>query len=114
MRNRAAVDRVTGAAVHPQTRAGVEFEPGSGLWTVARYADGGAQEAWNERVTAAFRLLADSGFGGLRSSGWGHAAAPEFQRGRWPGLLMPKLGRNRDGQSGANGEAENPLYWLLS
>src|SRR5579875_248145 len=81
MRNRAAVDRVTGAAVHPQTRAGVEFEPGSGLWTVARYADGGAQEAWNERVTAAFRLLADSGFGGLRSSGWGHAAAPEFQRG---------------------------------
>ncbi|HEX3684035.1 MAG TPA: hypothetical protein VHU83_16000 [Bryobacteraceae bacterium] len=112
-RSRAAVDRITGA-VHPQTCTGVEFETGSGLWAVARYADRAAQEAWNHRVLAAFRLLAESGFGGHRSSGWGHAAAPEFQQGAWPALLMPKLGRTRNGNHPANGAGENSLYWLLS
>lgn len=113
-RSRRAVDRVTGAAVHPQSSAGVEFEAGAGLWAVARFEGAEAHSAWSDRVMAAFRLLADSGFGGHRSSGWGHAATPEFQQGAWPALLMPKLGRSRNGNHGANGEPENSLYWLLS
>lgn len=113
-RSRAAVDRVTGAAAHPETCAAVEFEAGSGLWGVVRYSDGRAQGAWNDRVLAAFRLLADTGLGGRRSSGWGHAAAPEFRQGAWPALLMPKLGRVRNGKQAGNGNGENLLYWLLS
>ena len=113
-RSRAPVDRVTGAAVRPETCGGVEFEAGSGLWAVVRYTDAAAHAAWNDRVLAAFRLLADTGFGGQRSSGWGHAAAPEFQPGTWPALLMPKLARTRNGNQGANGNGDNPLYWLLS
>ncbi len=33
---------------------------------------------WEERVKSALRLLADSGFGGERSRGWGRASEPEF------------------------------------
>jgi hypothetical protein len=40
-------------------------------------------------VKAAFRLLADSGFGGERSQGWGHAAAPEFTEGWLPEMILP-------------------------
>lgn len=113
-RSAAAVDRVTGAMVDPHTCVGVEFEAGSGLWAVARFLDGAADAAWNERVLGAFRLLADSGFGGRRSSGWGHAAEPEVRQGAWPALLMPKLGRTRNGNSAKSEEAMNALYWLLS
>jgi CRISPR type III-A-associated RAMP protein Csm4 len=112
MRNSAAVDRATGGAVHIDSAACVEFEAGSGLWTIARYADSKAHSEWDARVQAAFRLLADTGFGGRRSSGWGQAAAPEFQQGAWPALLMPKLARGRNGDQAGNGEA--PLHWLLS
>jgi CRISPR type III-A-associated RAMP protein Csm4 len=115
MRSRAAVDRVSGVAVHTHTCAGVEFEPGAGLWAVARYASEDARADWNDRLLGAFRLLADSGFGGRRSSGWGHATTPEFQPGTWPGLLMPKVARMKNGkQAAANGESDHPLYWLLS
>jgi CRISPR type III-A-associated RAMP protein Csm4 len=109
-RRSAAVDRFTGAAVHIDSAACVEFEAGSGLWTAARYSSAEAHAAWDGRVRAAFRLLADSGFGGRRSSGWGQAAAPEFRQGTWPALLMPKLARARNG----NGDGEKPLHWLLS
>jgi hypothetical protein len=40
-------------------------------------------------VRAAFRLLADSGFGGERSRGWGRAEAPEFVDGQLPGIVLP-------------------------
>jgi CRISPR type III-A-associated RAMP protein Csm4 len=38
------------------------------LWTQVA-----VNEAWKDRVLGAIRLLADSGFGGERSRGWGHA-----------------------------------------
>ncbi len=108
LRRSAAVDRVDGMAPSFISTACVEFEPGAGLWTAVRFADESAESTWSDRVQAAFRLLADSGFGGRRSSGWGHAEAPEFERGQWPGLLLPKLGRVRPEANGGS------RYWLLS
>ncbi len=110
-RTAAAVDRVTRSAVQVSSTACVEFEPDSGLWTVARYRDAAAASAWQERVQACFRLLADSGFGGRRTQGWGKTESPEFRRGTWPNVILPKLGRN---SGDGNGGSEASLYWLLS
>ncbi|HZQ52561.1 MAG TPA: hypothetical protein VFB14_10200 [Bryobacteraceae bacterium] len=110
MRTTAAVDRVTQSAVHVDSTACVEFEPGSGLWTIAKFASPEAESAWSGRLKAVFRLLADSGFGGRRKSGWGQAEAPQFQEGSWPSVLMPKLGRLANNGT----ETEPSLYWLLS
>jgi CRISPR type III-A-associated RAMP protein Csm4 len=106
-RGGAAVDRLTGRAAAIEPLACVEFEPGSGLWSAARYRDSAAESNWSSRVQGAFRLLADTGFGGRRVSGWGQTEAPHFEEGTWPGLLMPKLGQ-------ASEAAEASLYWLLS
>ncbi len=111
-RTTAAVDRLTCKACSAVVSACVEFEPGAGLWTLARYRDSAAQTSWNERIESAFRLLGDTGFGGRRSSGWGQTHAPEFQRGSWPGLLLPKLGRLNNGAPAES--AESSRYWLLS
>lgn len=114
-RTGAAVDRLGNPAELSVAAACIEFEPGAGLWTVARYRDSAAQNAWDGRVQAAFRLLADSGFGGRRSNGWGHARQPQFQSGSWPGILLPKTGR----LGKTNGTSDHaagimPSYWLLS
>ena len=111
-RSSAAVDRLTKTGGEVKSLAGVEFEAGAGLWTVARFRDAAAESAWSQRVQGAFRLLADSGFGGGRSKGWGQTQAPEFQKGAWPGLLLPKVGR---AQRNGNGDAPaSSFYWLLS
>ena len=115
-RTQAAVDRLS-TAVEPHSLACVEFEPGSGLWAVAAFSDTAARDRWSGPLRAAFRLLADTGFGGRRSSGWGQTAAPEFQQGSWPGLVLPKLSRNgaNSSSSEANGEPPAPAqHWLLS
>jgi CRISPR type III-A-associated RAMP protein Csm4 len=123
VRSSAAVDRITHSMTHVDACACVEFEAGSGLWVIARFADGPAESAWNDRLRGAFRLLADSGFGGRRTSGWGQTEAPEFQSGAWPALLSPKLGRiYGNGRQPAEGNgtqrvdngSEASLYWLLS
>ena len=115
VRSSAAVDRLSKSTVSIHNVACVEFEVGAGLWTVARYQNEQAQSAWGERVEAAFRLLSDTGFGGKRSSGWGQTATPEFQKGDWPGLLLPKLTRAQARLNGAlSGGEESSLYWLLS
>ena len=116
LRRSAVVDRVTGLAPAVSGVAALEFEPGAGLWTVVRYKDRASQANWNERLEAAFRLLADSGFGGRRTSGWGHSEQPGFQRGAWPNLLLPKMSRaEANGAGTANGAAaEHSRYWLLS
>ncbi len=119
LRRSAAVDRITETAHSLVTTACVEFEAGAGLWTVTRFRDDATRAAWQERVEGAFRLLADTGFGGRRTSGWGHAQAPEFQRGSWPGLLLPKLARgsrngSAPGDAGATNDRESSKYWLLS
>ncbi len=114
-RRSAAVDRVSHMGSLPAASACVEFEPGSGLWTLARYRNAQAQESWSDRVEAVFRLLADSGFGGKRSSGWGHSQPPEFERGTWPGLLLPKLaGTSRNGSAPKDAVRDSARYWLLS
>ncbi|MGA8028706.1 MAG: hypothetical protein WB992_16295 [Bryobacteraceae bacterium] len=108
-RSGAAVDRLTHSAVQIDSSACVEFEAGSGLWNMVRFADSAAESTWSHRLQAAFRLLADTGFGARRSSGWGRAETPEFQSGSWPGLLMPKLSR-----ASHAGDSGPLLYWLLS
>ena len=83
----AAVDRLTGASERHAT-ACIEFRPGAGLWTVVAFSSDGARDQWQDRIKAAFRLLADTGFGGERSRGWGRAAAPEFSEGSLPELII--------------------------
>ena len=83
----AAVDRLTGACERHAT-ACIEFREGCGLWTVVGFQDEAARDQWQEPVKAAFRLLADSGFGGERSRGWGRSEAPEFVEGTLPGLIV--------------------------
>ncbi len=78
VRSSAAVDRA-GDAATPHSVACLEFTTGSGFWFIAEFADDAAQEQWSERVKAAIRLLADSGFGGERSRGWGRSQTPEFR-----------------------------------
>ncbi len=68
VRSAAAVDR-HGAGVAPHSSACLEFAPGAGLWFEAQISD----EKWKDRLLGAIRLLGDSGFGGERSRGWGHA-----------------------------------------
>ncbi len=84
----AAIDRLTGAAER-HASACLEFRPGAGLWTLASFVSPAARDVWQPRVEAAFRWLADSGFGGERSRGWGRAESPEFTAGELPSLLMP-------------------------
>jgi CRISPR type III-A-associated RAMP protein Csm4 len=88
VRHAAAVDRLTGAAER-HSSACVEFRAGGGLWTVASFADEAARDRWREPVKAAFRLLADSGFGGERSRGWGRSEPPEFIEGDLPEMILP-------------------------
>ncbi|MFL6354040.1 MAG: type III-A CRISPR-associated RAMP protein Csm4 [Bryobacteraceae bacterium] len=123
VRSSAAVDRLSHSRVHVDAYACAEFEASSGLWAVARFADAAAESAWNDRLRGVFRLLADRGFGGRRTSGWGQTEGPGFQSGAWPSVLSPKLGRiYRNGAQAAQGYASQAaeigsdpsLYWLLS
>jgi CRISPR type III-A-associated RAMP protein Csm4 len=72
VRSSAAVDRL-GSAVAPHSSACLEFAPQAGLWMLASFSTPGASAQWSERLHGALRLLADSGFGGERSRGWGRA-----------------------------------------
>ena len=92
MRSGAAVDRLTGQ-IEPHRIACLEFTPDAGWWGLAEIAD----ELWEGRVKSAFRLLADSGFGGERSRGWGRAATPEFSDA-----------------SGLFGNGHREAWWMLS
>lgn len=83
----AAVDRLSGASERHAT-ACTEFRPGSGLWTIVGFADDAARDRWQDAIKAAFRLLADTGFGGERSRGWGRAETPEFVEGSLPELII--------------------------
>jgi hypothetical protein len=91
VRGSAAVDRMTGSAERHSTTC-IEFRPGAGLWTIVSFQDDAARSEWLEPVKAAFRLLADSGFGGERSRGWGYAEAPEFIEGVLPDMIVGNAG----------------------
>ena len=103
VRTSAAVDR-GGEGVAPHSSACLEFTPDCGLWTVAQFADDAARDVWTPRLTAAFCLLADSGFGGGRSRGWGRSARPHFTSGELH-TLLPAQEAPQDGAA---------AYWLLS
>jgi CRISPR Csm4 C-terminal domain len=72
----------------------LEFAANAGWWGVFETAD----KEWEARVRSAVRLLADTGFGGERSRGWGRAASPQFSDAS-----------NLFGNAAANG-----TWWLLS
>jgi CRISPR type III-A-associated RAMP protein Csm4 len=91
LRSSAAVDRVTRSSHHLHQTAGVEFSRDAGLWLAICFADESARLRWTEPVQSAIRLLADSGFGGRRSSGWGRAETPEFRSVSLDELLLPNL-----------------------
>ncbi len=114
IRSGAAVDRLAHRSAQVHSAACVEFEPASGLWSVVRFAGEPAESAWADRIQAAFRLLADTGFGGRRTSGWGQTHAPEFQRGRWPNLLFPRLARSLEQRNGSANGHSGSQFWLLS
>jgi len=96
-RKSAAVDRLTGAA-EPHCVTGIEFTPNSGLWCRVMFDNDESAERWTAPVQSAFRLLADSGFGGRRSQGWGRAEQPHFSK---PSHLHDEVAHEGD-------------YWLLS
>lgn len=93
LRSHAAVDRLSGSAVEVHRTACLEFAPGAGLWGVVSFADEGAEARWSAPVQAALRVLADTGFGGERSLGWGRSAQPEFIAGSLPDLIVPEPSR---------------------
>ena len=87
----AAIDRLTGASERHATGC-IEFRAGAGLWTIAAFRDDEAHATWQNPVKAAFRLLADTGFGGERSRGWGRSEQPEFSQGSLPEMILPDPG----------------------
>ncbi|MCC6363650.1 MAG: hypothetical protein IT165_08995 [Bryobacterales bacterium] len=121
LRRSVAVDRLSGTTAAPLTTACLEFTPGAGLWFVAAFSNDEARERWSAPLQGALRLLADSGFGGERSRGWGRSDAPEFTQGRFPGLLMSPPNTAPQAPEPAEPSAEAPppapvetAYWLLS
>ncbi|MDQ6706315.1 MAG: hypothetical protein M3Z85_10120, partial [Acidobacteriota bacterium] len=102
VRSNAAVDRLSG---HMRTHASacLEFDSGAGLWAAVSFSGDENFSRWSDPVRAALRLLADSGFGGERSRGWGRSETPEFIEGTFPNVVLPEI-------SSANGTE----YWLLS
>jgi len=82
-----AVDRLSGASERHATGC-MEFRDGAGLWSVVSFADEAARDRWADPIRTAFRILADSGFGGERSRGWGRAETPEFTEGSLPDMIL--------------------------
>jgi CRISPR type III-A-associated RAMP protein Csm4 len=89
LRSSAVVDRLTPGACDVHTTACLEFSPGCGLWFLVGFASREARERWAPLVKTALRLLADTGFGGERSQGWGRSEMPEFVDGDLPGFVLP-------------------------
>jgi CRISPR type III-A-associated RAMP protein Csm4 len=121
VRSGVAVDRLSGE-VEPHAVACLEFLPGAGLWSVISFADEQQRQRWDGPVRGALRLLADSGFGGERSRGWGRAEPPEFIEGSLPQMILPDrpAATVAEEQGATPASAETPAteapsaYWLLS
>lgn len=103
-RSSAAVDRVTGGAVAPHMTTCVQFAPASGLWCAAQFSSSTTYAVWAPRVQTVFRLLADSGLGGMRSKGFGRARTPDFQPGMLHELLFGTDAPAKPGRA----------WWMLS
>jgi CRISPR type III-A-associated RAMP protein Csm4 len=110
LRSNASVDRLDAGKVESHATACLEFAQNAGLWTVVQFADAAAQEKWEAPVRSAFLLLADSGFGGERSRGWGRSETPEWQHWTPPGTPpgMPPAAPE------AAEDSPEQAHWLLS
>ena len=112
-RSSAAVDRVTGGQIHAWATGCLQFAPASGLWCAAEFANQTAFAVWRPKIQAAFRLLADSGIGGLRSRGFGRSRTPDFQPGLLRELLLPAV--PEPALAAPNGsDTSARLWWMLS
>jgi CRISPR type III-A-associated RAMP protein Csm4 len=87
-RQRAAVDRLSGAAAAAASTEGIEFAGNAGAWALFVFADTAAADIWRGRLKAAFRLLADEGIGGWRGAGWGRSRRPRYKEGELGRLLV--------------------------
>jgi len=101
LRSAAAVDRLDAARLETHGTACMEFARDAGLWTVVRFSGEEALAKWKSPVRSALQLLADTGFGGERSRGWGHSETPEWDSWRPP-------------TTDAAVEATERAHWLLS
>ena len=95
------MDRVQQGHIEPHATACLEFARDAGLWSVVEFADEDAAARWEAPVRSAMLLLADSGFGGERSRGWGRSETPEWEP--W----SPPQARSTE-------EPSERAYWLLS
>ena len=116
-----AVDRIHHGSGGARRIGCVEFSGGAGLWMLVSFAGEDPRARWASPVEAALRLLADSGFGGKRSAGWGRSAMPEITPGSIPELVLPGLapgtaGNGAPGSEEELGDTEQPetAFWLLS
>jgi CRISPR type III-A-associated RAMP protein Csm4 len=66
--------------VAQHSTACLEFAANAGLWMAVAFSSDEARDRWKDPVVAALRLLADSGFGGERSRGWGRAEIAVSER----------------------------------
>jgi CRISPR type III-A-associated RAMP protein Csm4 len=113
IRSNAAVDRLEPGKVAGHATACLEFARDAGLWALVVFADETALAHWEERVRAAFRLLADSGFGGGRSRGWGRSEMPGWQPLNRKAEPEPEpLPQETPAPEPEKSEAQ--AYWLLS
>jgi CRISPR type III-A-associated RAMP protein Csm4 len=101
IRSNAGVDRVHQGTAEGHSTACLEFARDAGLWTVVQFADADAAAKWEAPVRGALLLLADSGFGGERSRGWGRSEAPEWEPWNPP-------------QAPASDQPFERAHWLLS
>ncbi len=103
LRSTAPVDRISQTSGESFASACLEFTPGSGMWCLVLFAGDSAREVWAGKLRSAFRLLADSGFGGERSRGWGRSKPPQFQDVD-VAQLIPRV----------QTEGAEMAYWMLS
>jgi CRISPR type III-A-associated RAMP protein Csm4 len=101
VRTAGGVDRVNPGKLETHSTACLEFARDAGLWTIVQFRDEDMLAQWEAPVRSALRLLADSGFGGERSRGWGRSEAPA-----WSPWLAPR--------TPALEESTERAHWLLS
>ncbi|MCW5981395.1 MAG: hypothetical protein KIT09_25140 [Bryobacteraceae bacterium] len=114
MRAFAAVDRLRPGVIAPHRAACIEFSPDSGLWCFAAFRDDDASGRWSGYVEGAFRLLADSGFGGRRSIGWGRAVVEEARTCSLRDLVLAPPPADRAPDETVPAPPPATAYWLLS
>jgi len=117
-RVRQPVDRIWGSGAAARRIGCLEFGPDAGLWFLILFSDAEARSRWEEPVRAALRLLADSGFGGGRSLGWGRGEIAGVEEVPWPDYFLPDAAPEEEEQAGESEGSEAPerrtAYWILS